>query len=71
MVVMFLLELIGSAVGLYNLSKGVYNMYNDAENYKKQQEEYKKYIELQKQRPETYLLTESQYQCFSDGFEII
>ena len=69
MVFMIFLEVIGSAVGLYNLAKGVASMYSDAETYKKQQEEYNKYIEMQKKTPD--LLTESQYECFTDGFEII
>lgn len=69
MVIMLLLELVGSAVGLYNLAKGVRNMVTDAENYKKQQEDYNLYLKLQNEKPDT--LTESQYTCFADGFELL
>lgn len=69
MVIMIILELVGSAVGLYNLAKGVTNMYTDAEKYKKQQEEYNRYLQLQHMKPDP--LTESQYVCIAEGFEII
>jgi hypothetical protein len=69
MVIMIILEIVGSAVGLYNLAKGVINIYSDAEEYRRQQEEYNKYIEMQKKTPD--LLTKSQYECFVEGFEII
>jgi hypothetical protein len=69
MIVMLFLELIGSAVGLYNIAKGIQSICSEAESYKKQKEEYSDYIRLQKIKPDT--LTESQYRCFEHDFEII
>jgi hypothetical protein len=69
MIVLFVLELIGSCVGLYNIAKGVQSIYVEADSYKKQQTEYNNYVRLQKIIPDK--LTESQYRCFEENFEII
>lgn len=69
MFVMLFLEVLGGAVGVYNLSKGVLNMYTDAEKLRRAKEEYQHYIDLQSRPIDP--LTQSQYQCYEEGFAII
>jgi hypothetical protein len=69
MIVLFVLELIGSFVGLYNIAKGVQSICVEADSYNRQQTEYNNYVHLQKVTPDK--LTESQYRCFEEDFEII
>ncbi len=69
MVVLVMLEILGSGVGVYNLVKGLYNMYTDAGSLQQQYKEYQMYQNIQKGKFDP--LTQSQYTCFEDNFVVL
>jgi len=69
MIVMILLEIIGSGVGVYNLTKGIYNMYTEVGKIKQSYLDYQYYQEIQQKSFDP--LTQSQYVCFEEDFEVL
>lgn len=72
MVIWFAVEIVVSAVGMYNISKGVYNMYRDAETIKKKHRQHQKTIEEYRNAcTDSKSLTESQYHRYEGEFLIL
>jgi len=69
MIVMFMLEILAGGVGAVNLAKNLYSFYGDANKIRDAKKEYEYYVELQKNPPKQ--LTQSQYECYEEGFLIL
>ena len=73
MVIMGVIQVVGSAIGAYNLVKGAYNMYCDAEVIKNQYRQHQRIVDEYRdaQTEKHDILTDSQFHRYENEFLVV